>query len=104
MFGWRHFERGVGVTGRSFDIEPKCCAQNPQKKGVIGPTVGDRCDNRFTVVGTATALSELSLSQFTLVEVAGKVTGVISALEIASFVLKFSHQDGIFELSTSPQF
>ncbi|AAY49479.1 MULTISPECIES: CBS domain-containing protein [Xanthomonas] len=77
----------------------KMLRTKPTKKGVIGPTVGERCDNRFTVVGTTTALSELSLSQFTLVEDAGRVTGVISAHEIASFVLKFSHQDGIFELS-----
>lgn len=71
----------------------------PTKKGVIGPTVGERCDNRFKVVGGATSLSDLSLSQFTLVEDAGKVKGVISAQEIASFLLELSHRDGIFELS-----
>lgn len=71
----------------------------PQKDGVVGPTVGERCDDRFTVVKKTTLLSELKANQISVVIDDNNIVGVIGGREIAEFVFSKMDADSLIAIN-----
>lgn len=67
----------------------------PQADGAVGPTVGERSDDRFDVVDKATLLSQLSPARISVVIDAETIHGVIGGKEIAEYIFACVDSDGL---------
>lgn len=70
----------------------KALRSKPQKNGTVGPTVGERSDDRFNLVEMTTLLSELTPEKVSVVMDGDEIVGAIGGREIAEYL--FSTMDG----------